>query len=382
VAVKCDRLLEWAKRYAGDLAIVAISIGTFIEIATTTTQYKPVLIPLTLFMAPALLFRRQFPLAAPSITLAAVAIAVAVDPTGVKNVGFFFYSALAATVTLGATVERRIAFAGGAMSLALITWVNYKFGNKASDYAYMTSFFAAAWFVGFILRSRTHQASEARERAERAEQERELRARTAVAEERTRIARELHDIVGHSVSVMTVQAAAVRRLLRDDQVREREALESVEETGRAALTEMRRLVGVLRRTDDQPALVPQPSLEYVTKLVQQACEAGLPTELHVEGETADLPQGIDLTAYRLIQEGLTNALKHAKATHADVVIRYDNGTVELVVRDDGTGDGSGESGGHGLVGMRERVAVVGGELHAGPHPDGGFELRARLPVTA
>jgi signal transduction histidine kinase len=145
---------------------------------------------------------------------------------------------------------------------------------------------------------------------------------------------------------------------------------------------MRRLVGVLRRTDDEPALVPQPSLEYVTKLVHQACEAGLPTELHVEGETADLPQGIDLTAYRLIQEGLTNALKHAKATHADVVIRYHNGTVELVVRDDGRGDGSGDGGGHGLVGMRERVAVVGGELHAGPHPDGGFELRARLPVTA
>jgi signal transduction histidine kinase len=229
---------------------------------------------------------------------------------------------------------------------------------------------------------RSDQAKEARQRAERAELERELRARAAVADERTRIARELHDIVGHSVSVMTVQAAGVRRLLREDQEREREALLAIEETGRAALTEMRRLVGVLRRADDEPALVPQPSLERVAKLVEQTRDAGLPTELRIEGETTALAQGIDLTAYRLVQEGLTNALKHANATHAEVVVRYDDGTVELVVRDDGTGDGAGGGSGHGLVGIRERVALYGGELFAGPRAEGGFELRARLPVTA
>jgi signal transduction histidine kinase len=235
--------------------------------------------------------------------------------------------------------------------------------------------------IGFFLSSRSRQTAELRERADRLELEREIKAREAVAEERARIARELHDIVGHSVSVMTVQASAVRRLLREDQQREREALQIVEEQGRAALSEMRRLVGVLRRPEEAPALVPQPSLEYVGKLVEQTREAGLPTELRLEGEPAELTQGIDLTAYRFVQEGLTNALKHANAKHAEVVVRYDNGSVELVVRDDGTGDGAGGGSGHGLVGIRERVAVYGGELVAGPRPEGGFELRARLPVT-
>jgi signal transduction histidine kinase len=203
----------------------------------------------------------------------------------------------------------------------------------------------------------------------------------AVADERARLARELHDIVGHSVSVMTVQASAVRRLLRDDQVREREALLVVEQTGREALAEMRRLVGVLRRPEEAPALAPQPGLEHVAKLVEQAREAGLLTDLRVEGDAVELPPGIDLTAYRLVQEGLTNALRHARATRAEVLVRYDNGQVELVVRDDGRGGVSGTGGGHGLVGMRERVAICGGELHAGPRPDGGYELRASLPVT-
>jgi len=180
---------------------------------------------------------------------------------------------------------------------------------------------------------------------------------------------------------MTVQASAVRRLLTPEQEREREALLVVEQTGREALAEMRRLVGVLRRPEEAPALVPQPSLDYVTKLVEQTREAGLSTKLSVEGEATPLSASIDLTAYRLVQEALTNALKHAQATSAEVLVRYDDGTVELVVRDDGNGHGNGDGGGHGLVGMRERVAVCGGELHAGPRPEGGYELRARLPLT-
>ena len=145
---------------------------------------------------------------------------------------------------------------------------------------------------------------------------------------------------------------------------------------------MRRLVGVLRRPEEAPALVPQPSLEHVRKLVEQTREAGLPTELSVEGEASPLPAGIDLTAYRLVQEGLTNALKHANATQAEVLVRYEGDGVELVVRDNGTGDGNGGGSGHGLVGMRERVSVCGGKLEAGPTALGGYELRAHLPVTA
>nr|MBA3365712.1 sensor histidine kinase [Actinomycetota bacterium] len=199
-------------------------------------------------------------------------------------------------------------------------------------------------------------------------------------EERARIARELHDVVGHSVSVMTVQASAVRRLLRPEQEREREALEVVERTGREALAEMRRMVGVLRRPEEAPALAPQPSLQHLERLVEQVRDAGLPVELRVEGDAPALPAGVDLTAYRLVQEGLTNALKHADAHSAEVVVRYVNGDVELEVSDDGRGTGEDTGGGQGLVGIRERVAVYGGELEAGPRPEGGFSLRARLPL--
>jgi signal transduction histidine kinase len=250
------------------------------------------------------------------------------------------------------------------------------------DVFFSSIFFTVVWTVGLALGQKFAEADRAKERALHAEREREERARAAVAEERARIARELHDVVGHSVSVMTVQASGVRRLLRPDQEREREALLVVERTGREALAEMRRMVGVLRRPEEAPALAPQPSLEHLERLVEQARDAGLPVELRVEGAPVELPAGVDLTAYRLVQEGLTNAIKHANATHAEVLVNYSEGAIEVTVSDDGSGVGNGDGGGHGLVGMRERVSVYGGELDAGPQPGGGYRLRARLPVTA
>jgi signal transduction histidine kinase len=366
----------------GDAVIAVLFLGSAIELGVTSVDYKPTAVPFALLAAPPLFLRNRFPLFAPAATFAAAVAMATVDPHGAKDLSLIFFVAIAGMVTFGASAERRDAIAGGAIGLVALTYVNYKFDSGLGSYAWITGFFTAAWLVGFTLRLRQNQATEAHERAERAEQERELRALAAVAEERARIARELHDIVGHSVSVMTVQAAGVRRLLGEGHDREREGLLAIEETGRAALTEMRRLVGVLRRADEEAALAPQPSLEHIANLVEQTRDAGLPTELRVEGETTALPQGIDLTAYRLVQEGLTNALKHANATHAEVVVRYSDGNVELVVRDDGRGEGNGEGGGHGLLGMRERVALWDGELFAGPRADGGFELRARLPVTA
>ena len=180
---------------------------------------------------------------------------------------------------------------------------------------------------------------------------------------------------------MTVQASAVRRLLEPDQEKEMEALLVVEQTGREALAEMRRMVGVLRRPEEAPALAPQPSLEHLDRLVAITREAGLPVELRIEGTPLQLPATLDATAYRIVQEALTNAVKHANAEHAEVVVRYGNGTVELIVSDDGRGNGDGGGSGHGLVGMRERVSVYGGELEAGPQAGGGFRLRATLPVT-
>jgi signal transduction histidine kinase len=278
--------------------------------------------------------------------------------------------------------ERRKAIAGYGIVLgmdALITHNDPK--GQVGDFIWVGILLTISWIVGFAYSGSTRQAEEAQERARRAEREREERARLAVSEERARIARELHDVVGHSVSVMTVQASAVRRLLKPEQEREREALLIVEQTGREAMAEMRRMVGVLRRPEEAPALAPQPSLEHLDKLVDHARESGLPVQLKVEGDAVQLPAGVDLTAYRLVQEGLTNALKHARAKNAEVLVRYSNGFVELSVTDDGTGDGGGDSGGHGLVGMRERISVYGGNLEAGPRPEGGYRLRATLPVS-
>jgi signal transduction histidine kinase len=236
------------------------------------------------------------------------------------------------------------------------------------------SIWLIAWLLGAYLRTRRLYAQGlVRER-----QEREL---TAVAEERNRIARELHDVVGHSVSLMTVQASAVRRLMRPDQAKERAALETVEAAGREALTEMRRMVGVLRSGDAAPNLAPPPTLDQLGSLVDNFRRAGLDVVLESGGEPVPLPPGLDLTAYRLVQEALTNTLRHAEATRVAVCVRYGESALLITVRDNGLGP-DGSPPGTGLLGMRERVAVYGGTLSAGTAEGGGFELRAELPLEA
>jgi signal transduction histidine kinase len=217
-------------------------------------------------------------------------------------------------------------------------------------------------------------------RAQLAERERDLAAREAVVEERARIARELHDAIAHNVSMMVVQAGAERRVLDEKGGTTREVLETIERIGRGALTEMRRLVGMLRSDAAEP-LAPQPGLDDLPTLVGQVCEAGLPVELHVDGERRELPVGIELSAYRIVQEALTNALKHAGESHASVRVHYGADSLELEIVDDGGGVPEPlSSGGHGLVGMRERVALYGGHLDAGRRPSGGFAVRVLLPI--
>jgi signal transduction histidine kinase len=217
-------------------------------------------------------------------------------------------------------------------------------------------------------------------RAELAERERDLAAREAVVEERARIARELHDAIAHNVSMMVVQAGAERRVLESDQDGTREVLSTIESIGRGALTEMRRLVGMLRSDAEEP-LAPQPGLGDLGTLVTQVREAGLPVDLLVEGERRELPVGLELSAYRIVQEALTNALKHAGDAHASVRVHYGADSLELEIVDDGDGDTSPvSSGGHGLVGMRERVALYGGRFDAGRGPGGGFAIRVLLPI--
>jgi signal transduction histidine kinase len=376
------------KRYLFDVLIVLAAVGGTVEMVLVRgSEDGPegplwILIPAVLALTSPLLARRRFPFAAPALALLAAGAISFAEGRAIPYSFVTFLSVLTISFLFAFLNERREALAGLFIVYAtgVVVTRNDPEGSFLGDFVFAAILFTAAWIAGFALNRRLAQARAAEERAVRLEREREDRARVAVAEERARIARELHDVVGHSVSVMTVQAGAVRRLLKPDQEREREALEAVEETGRQALTEMRRMVGVLRRVEEAPALAPQPGLQHVDRLVEQVREAGLPVALRIEGDPVQLPPGVDLTAYRVVQEALTNALKHSNATEADVLVRYRGSEVELVVMDDGRGVTSGDGGGHGLVGMRERVAVYGGDLVAGARAEGGYLLRARLPV--
>jgi signal transduction histidine kinase len=233
----------------------------------------------------------------------------------------------------------------------------------------------AGWLLGDNLRTRRAYLRELEARAERLEREQEESARRAAAEEQARIARELHDVLAHNVSVMVVQAAAANDVFETQPQRAREALQAIERTGRSALTELRRLLGRVRQTD----FAPQPGLAGLGVLVEGVRAAGLPVTLYVDGDLDDLPAGLDLSAYRIVQEALTNAIKHADASLAEVRVRRTLDGVELEVVDDGAGP-VGNGRGQGLIGMRERASLLGGEVEAGPNPGGGFRVRAKLPL--
>jgi signal transduction histidine kinase len=240
-----------------------------------------------------------------------------------------------------------------------------------------------AWLSGRAVRARALLTEELHEAAIRAEEAHDAEAQLAMAEERRRIAREMHDVVAHSVSVMVVQAGGARRIIDRDPDRAAHAAAQIEFAGRAALIEMRRLLGLLHAGEGEAgALAPQPSLAELDTLVERSRAAGLPVEVRVLGERRPLPAGIDLAAYRIVQEALTNTLKHAGTTPTEVHLRWGEDELELEILDRG-GAGTarnGSGGGHGLVGMAERVRLYGGELEAGPRPAGGFRVRARLPL--
>ena len=290
-----------------------------------------------------------------------------------------------AVYTVGRWLEPRRAWWG--LALAGAFWLAWSSLDPTGMHATATerlltliwfSPFLIAWLLGALIRLTVLNGEQRRVN-------REQRASQAVAEERTRIARELHDVIGHSVSVMTVQASAVRRRLTADQEAERRALETVEAVGREALTEMRRMVTVLRQSGEDVELEPPPGLEQLDRLAAKFRTAGLPVEVQVTGPARTLPPGLDLTAYRLVQEGLTNTLRHARnPRRAEVLVDYGPGRLQLAVRDDGQPDSFAQPGeaGNGLLGMRERVAVYGGSLVARVRPEGGFELVATLPLDA
>lgn len=253
--------------------------------------------------------------------------------------------------------------------------------RRLRDLAPLPVLVVGVWLLDNAVRDRRAVVRALAERAERLEKEHELEMRVAVADERMRIARELQDVVAHSVSVMVVQAGAARRLLQRRPERVADALLSVESTGREALTELRRLLGPLTDRDGRAALTPPPGLAELDALVERLARAGLQVDVRVEGAPRALPPGLDVTVYRIVQEALTNVIEHAGGAHTEVVVRYRDQELELEVLDAGGGDAAVAMGaGRGLLGMRERAALYGGELEAGPRPEGGFAVRARLPV--
>ncbi|HXG77471.1 MAG TPA: histidine kinase [Gaiellaceae bacterium] len=322
-----------------------------------------------------LALRRRYPL----VLLAVLAAGAAAEPwTGEVGDGEVLGVIVLVSVYTAAahTDGLRLWLAGGlTFATAWIVMANDPDGIYLGAMVFFGILFGTPWLVGRALRHRRlREAQLEREKAE---------AQAAVAEERARIARELHDVVAHAISVIVLQARGGRKLLAKRPEEAREALDAIERTAAQALAEMRRLLGLLRESDEALALAPQPTLARLDDLVAQVREAGLPVEVVVEGRADELPPGVDLSAYRIVQEALTNALKHAGPATARVTIRYREGELELEVADDGAGGTTGEgAAGHGLVGIRERVAVFGGEVESGRRPQGGYAVRARLPYAA
>ena len=334
-----------------------------------------------LLLAGPLLWRRTRPLAAFTAMMVGVVLQALVS--GFSPEGLELIAAWAVgPYSVAAYGTRRAAFAG--LAIAAVGYAVYAAEDaniqtgKASE-LWAGAFFAlmalASWLVGLFVRSRRDETV-AHARATRLERD----ARNAVADERARMARELHDIVSHNLSVVVVQAAGARAQHEETDVAG--TLEKIEQSGRDALIEMRRLLGVLRSEDDAPSYAPQPGLGDLPALVETVGLAGLPVTLDVGANCRDIPPTTALSTYRVVQEALTNALKHARATGAHVTVRRNNGSLAIDVADDGAATTTtSNSSGFGLIGMEERVKLLGGSMHAGPLPDGGFGVHVELPVS-
>lgn len=318
----------------------------------------------------ALAWRRRWPL---TVAALVVAVNVATNPQGEFTT---LLSLVLVCFTVGYETRPPQSFAGLAIVVVPFMAVSVRDTFQFSDAAAALVFFVGPWAVGQLTRQRTSAAEEAVARAAQLE----LEAARIAEEERTRIARELHDIVSHSISVVTIQTQAVRRRLGPEHAREADDLAAVEATAREALAEMRRLFGVLRSNGESASLAPQPGLSELGRLVDQASTGDLVATLHVEGDPVELSPGLDLAAYRIAQEGLTNALRHSGARHVDVTLRWSPTRLDVEVADDGRGVAESSSGGHGLVGIRERVALYGGTVRLEPVTGGGTRLSATLPL--
>ena len=385
---RVSRIRYLSRTYVVDVLIALLLIAAMLEVlvgrdspdATHTTLWF--VLPAIAILVLPIIARRWFPFAPAAHWLLAAGISF-VDWRLIPFAISIFVVGLVAAFLLGNLRDPVQAGIGLALVIGGPATVVYKIpGHTTAMLIFIPLEFTIAWVGGFALRERVEQAEAAEVRASLAERERDAAARIAVAEERVRIARELHDIVAHAVSVMVLQVGAVRHKLPDALAEDSDALRGVEQAGRTALAEMRGLLAAMRRDGEEAELTPQPGLDGLDSLLEEIGRAGLPVQLHVDGEPVALPRGIDLSAYRIVQEGLTNALKHARASNAEVTVRYRPDELQIEVRDNGEGSSTSNGLGHGLVGVRERVKIYGGEMSAGSANGSGFILSTRLPLSA
>ncbi|MFB8776578.1 sensor histidine kinase [Streptomyces broussonetiae] len=397
-----QRLYDFLRRHPtwvdGFWAIVlfgmSVASGVVSEEATGT-ELPALIVPVTVLLCLVIALRRRMP-ERMLVLAAVVGVAQLVLDVATLPADFAMLVIVYTVAANGARWASRFALVGGlcAAPAAQLRWPQ----EEASPLANLalailqTVPFALAWVLGDSIRTRRAYFAQLEERAARLEREREAQAKVAVAAERARIARELHDVVAHNVSVMVVQADGAAYVLDAAPDQAKKALETISSTGRQALAEMRRLLGVLRTGEHQESgeYVPQPDVQQIEDLVEQCRGAGLPVDFKIEGTPRPLPSGVELTAYRIVQEALTNTRKHGGPNAgASVRLVYFDDGLGLLVEDDGKGaphelyeDGGADGSGHGLIGMRERVGMVGGTLDAGPRPGGGFRISALLPLRA
>jgi signal transduction histidine kinase len=411
---RARRVIETLRRHpvaadsllAAGLAVAAlISLSTTFELLRQDPKFHVpertwIVISLLLVTVP-LALRRRFPLAVPGFVVVAFVIGRLLVHPDIPGIGWEQYFtvwacwlALYTAVVFGRGRQRR-PLVVGLLAVALlgetVRELFYKGGplpglplNQAFYLAYNAGFIALPILLGLTVRSLHERQAELAAQAAELRREREENARRAVLDERIRIARELHDVVAHHVSVMGVQAGAARRVMDRRPEKAQEVLTSIEESSRQAVDELHRLLGFLRRADQADGLAPQPDLAQLPDLVAQASQGHLQVELNVEGDVHEVPRTLQVSAYRVIQEALTNAIKHSGGSRATVRLRYTPTAVEVEVLDDGSHrDEPRPAGvnGHGLIGMRERVGLHGGHLRAGARPEGGFAVHATFPLV-
>ncbi len=359
------------------LLAAAVAVVYTLEVSfEADVQHREAAALAALAFAASLLVRRRFPL----VPLLAGLAVIELDNTAIKGLaeaGAFLIAFIVVLYSAGRWAHGPAFVVAVMITAAAIPMAAIEPGQPVSfsDVAFFAVFFGAPVVAGRLFRNRA-------DRDRVLVDEHETRTAEAIADERSRIARELHDVVAHAISVIVLQARGGRRMLTVDPAETRTALDAIERAGEQALGEMRRLLGMLRAADERAALTPQPGLGRLEELAGEVTAAGLPVEVHVEGEPRGLPPGLEVAAYRIVQEALTNALKHAGPARATVVVKYSAAALEVEVVDDGSGTGDAGGSGQGLLGIRERVTVYGGDLEAGSNPEGGFRVHARLPLTA